>query len=71
VNRLEDLVKELETLTPEALDSVAAMVERLKNVDGERRYHLLERTSGALSTEEADQLEAAVQECRRIGPSQQ
>jgi hypothetical protein len=71
VSRLEDLVKELETLTPEELDSVAEMVERLKDTDGQRRFDLLERTAGALSSDEADELDAAVQECRRIGTSQQ
>jgi hypothetical protein len=64
VSRLDDLVKELETLTPEALDAVAEMVERSNETDGERRYHLLERTAGALTSEEANELEAAVQECR-------
>ena len=67
--RLGQLIEELETLPPDAVDAVSEMVERLKEPDPERRYHLLERTAGALSQEEAGQLEAAMQECRRIDAS--
>ena len=65
-NRLGELIKELEDLSPDALDAVAEMVERWKEPEPERRYHLLERTAGALTNDEAGQLEAAIQECRRI-----
>ena len=68
-NRLGPLMKELEMLSTEALDSIAELMGRLKDLDPERRYHLLERTAGALSSEQAGQLEAATLKCRRIDTS--
>jgi len=52
------------------LDAAAAFVHRLKLMSEEERQAVLARTSGGLSTEEADEFNRIIEEgCERIDES--
>lgn len=67
MSRLESIVEDLKSLPPARLEVAADFVQRLKEVSEEERQAILTRTAGALSREEADELEQVIEEgCERI-----
>ncbi|MBV8845883.1 MAG: hypothetical protein JO307_23990 [Bryobacterales bacterium] len=70
MSRLEAIVEDLRSLPPNKLDAAAAFVHRLKLMSEEERQAVLARTSGGLSTEEADEFNRIIEEgCERIDES--
>ncbi len=64
---LENIVEDLKTLPPAKLEVAADFVQRLKRISDEERDAILTRTAGALSPEEADEMEKVIEEgCERI-----
>jgi hypothetical protein len=67
MSRLESIVDDLRSLPPEKLEVAADFLHRLKRVSEEERQAILTRTAGALSAEEADELERLIEEgCEKI-----
>lgn len=67
VSPLENIVEELKSLPPSKLEVAADFVHRLKRISDEERQSILTRTAGALSAEEADEMEQAIEEgCERV-----
>jgi hypothetical protein len=62
VSSLEDVVGDLKVLPPARLEVVADFVHRLKRICEEERQSIIARTAGAISPEEADDLERAIDE---------
>lgn len=64
---LENIVEDLKSLPPARLEVAADFVQRLKRISEEERQAILTRTAGALSPEEADELERVIEEgCEKI-----
>ena len=64
---LENIVEDLGSLPPAKLEVAADFVQRLKRISQEERQAILARTAGALSPEEADELERVIEEgCEKI-----
>ena len=59
---LENIVEDLKPLPPARLEVAADFVHRLKRISDEERQAILSRTAGALSPEEADELERVIEE---------
>ena len=67
VSPLENIVEDLKSLPPARLEVAADFVHRLKRISEEERQAILVRTAGALSPEEADELERVIEEgCEKI-----
>ncbi len=67
VSPLENIVEELKSLPPAKLEVAADFVHRLKRISEEDRQAILARTAGALSPEEADELERVIEEgCEKV-----
>lgn len=67
MSSLENIVEDLKVLPPAKLEVAADFVHRLKRISEEERQSILTRTAGALSAEEADELERAIDEsCEKI-----
>jgi len=67
VSSLENIVEDLKVLPPARLEVAADFVHRLKRISEEERQSILTRTAGAISPEEADDLERAIDEgCEKI-----
>jgi hypothetical protein len=67
VSPLENIVENLKSLPPARLEVAADFVHRLKRISQEERQAILARTAGALSLEEADELERVIEEgCEKI-----
>ena len=67
VSPLENIVEDLKSLPPARLEVAADFVQRLKRISEEERQAILARTAGALSPEEADELERVIEEgCENI-----
>ena len=60
VSPLESIVEDLKA--PARLEVAADFVHRLKRISEEERQAILARTAGALSPEEADELERVIEE---------
>lgn len=70
MSRLEAIVEDLKSLPPAKLEAAADYVHRLKRISEEERRAILSRTAGALSPEDADELERVIEEgCERIDES--
>ena len=70
VSPLENIVEDLKALPPATLEVAADIVHRLKRISEEERQAILTRTAGALSLEEADELNRSIDEgCERIDES--
>ena len=70
MSSLENIVEDLKVLPPAKLEVAADFVHRLKRISEEERQSILARTAGALSAEEADELERAIDEsCEKIDES--
>jgi hypothetical protein len=67
---LEKAIEELKALPPDRLAAAAAYIHRLTVPDLRKRRALLQNSGGVLSSEEADELERALQDCRRIDPGE-
>ena len=67
---LEKAIEELKALPPDRLTAAAAYIHRLTVPDLQKRRALLQNSGGVLSSEEADELERALQDCRRIDPGE-
>ena len=67
---LEKAIEELKALPPDRLAAAAAYIQRLTVPDLQKRRALLQHAGGVLSSEEADELERALQDCRRIDPGE-
>jgi hypothetical protein len=67
---LEKAIEELKALPPDRLATAAAYIHRLTVPDLQKRRALVQNAGGALSSEEADELERALQDCRRIDPGE-
>ena len=64
---LETIVEDLKTLPPDRLEVAADFVHRLTRISEEERQAIFTRTAGALSPEEADELERVIEEgCEQI-----
>jgi hypothetical protein len=67
VTSLENIVEDLKTLPPARLEVAADFVHRLKRISEDERKANFVRTSGALSDEEAFELERVIDEgCEKI-----
>jgi hypothetical protein len=67
VSPLENIVEDLKSLPPARLEVAADFVHRLKRISEDERQAILTRTAGALSREEADELERVIEEgCEKI-----
>jgi len=67
VSPLESIVEDLKALPPARLEVAADFVHRLKRISEEERQAILTRTAGALSPEEAKELERVIEEgCEKI-----
>ena len=67
VSPLENIVEDLKSLPPARLEVAADFVQRLKRISQEERQAILTRTAGALSPEEADELDRVIEEgCEKI-----
>lgn len=67
MNSLETIVEDLKALPPGKLELAADYIQRLKRMSQEERQAVLQRTSGSLSPEEADELDKAIEEgCERV-----
>jgi hypothetical protein len=67
VSPIENIVEDLKSLPPARLEVAADFVQRLKRISQEERQAILTRTAGALSAEEADELERVIEEgCEKI-----
>jgi hypothetical protein len=67
VSPLENIVEDLKALPPAKLEVAADFVHRLKRISEEERQEILTRTAGALSPEEACELERIIDEgCEKI-----
>jgi len=62
VSPLENIVEDLKSLPPARLEVAADFVHRLKRISEEERQPILTRTAGALSQQEADELERVIEE---------
>ena len=70
VSPLENILEDLKALPPARLEVAADIVHRLKRISEEERQAILTRTAGALSAEEADELNRSIEEgCERIEES--
>lgn len=67
---LEKAIEELKALPPDRLAAAAAYIHRLTVPNLQKRRALLQNAGGVLSPEEADELERALQDCRRIDPGE-
>ena len=67
MSALETIVEKLRHLTPDKLALASNYVDGLREVTQEDRLAALNATGGCLTTEEADELERAIEEgCERI-----
>ena len=67
VSPLENIVEDLKSLPPAKLEVAADFVHRLKRISEDERQAILARTAGALSPEEADEMERIIEEgCEKI-----
>ena len=67
VSPFESIVEDLKALPPAKLEVAADFVHRLKRISEEERQTILTRTAGALSQEEAEELERVIEEgCEKI-----
>ena len=62
VSSLESIVDDLKALPPARLEVAADLVHRLKRISEEERQAIFTRTAGALSPEEARELERVIEE---------
>ena len=61
---------DLKSLPPAKLEAAADFVQRLRRINEEEREAILTRTAGALSPEEADELNRVIEEgCEKIDES--
>lgn len=67
---LEQAIEELKALPPERLAAAAAYIHRLVVPEREKRRVLLQEAGGVLTSEEAESLEQALQDCRRMDPGE-
>jgi DNA-directed RNA polymerase specialized sigma24 family protein len=67
VSPLENIVEDLKSLPPARLEVAADLVHRLRRISEDERQAILARTAGALSQEEAGELERVIEEgCEKI-----
>jgi len=67
VSHLETIVEDLRSLPPGKLELAADYIQRLRRISQEEKQTVLERTSGSLSREEADELDKVIEEgCERV-----
>jgi len=70
MSTIETIVEDLKALPPARLEAVAEMVRQFRKTSGmsqEERHAIFTRTAGALSAEEADEMERVIQEgCGRV-----
>jgi hypothetical protein len=68
VSPLDNIFEDLKTLPPARLEVAADFVHRPKRISEEERQAIFTRTAGALSAEEADELERVIEEgCEKAG----
>jgi hypothetical protein len=67
---LEQVIEKLKTLPPEQLAAAAAYIHRLVVPERGKRRALLQDAGGVLTSEEAEALEQALRDCRRIDPGE-
>jgi DNA-directed RNA polymerase specialized sigma24 family protein len=64
---LDNIFEDLKALPPARLEVAADLVHRLKRISEEERQAIFTRTAGALSAEEAGELERVIEEgCEKI-----
>jgi hypothetical protein len=68
VSPLDNIFEDLKALPPARLEVAADFVHRLERISEEERQAIFTRTAGALSAEEADELERVIEEgCEKAG----
>jgi hypothetical protein len=71
MSKLETAVEELKTLPPTGLAVAADFIHQLKLSGAAERERALDRAFGSFSTEEADEVERAINaNCERIDASE-
>lgn len=63
---LEAAMEELKSLPPHKLVEAAQFIHRLREASQAERLAALEQSGGVLTPEEADAMDRALAECRRI-----
>ena len=56
MSKFELIVEDLKTLPPERLDRAADYIHRLRTITDAERQAIIDRTSGSLTPQEADEL---------------
>ena len=64
---LDAAIEDLRALPPSNLARAADYIHRLKLITDQERHAIIDRTSGALTSEEADELERIITEgCEQV-----
>jgi hypothetical protein len=70
VSRLEAIIQDLKSLPPDKLEMAANYITQLKPMPQNERQAILARTAGALSREEADEMDRVIAEgCENVDVS--
>jgi hypothetical protein len=70
VSSFDSIIEDLRTLPPTRLEIAADFVHRLAHTSEEERQAIFTRTAGALSREEADELDRVIEaNCENIDES--
>ena len=67
VSKLEAIIEDLKTLSPDRLDSAADYIHKLKTISHAERAAIIDQTSGSLTKEEGDELARIIEEgCEQV-----
>ena len=58
--KLDAVIEDLKALPPANLERAADYIHRLKLITDRERFDIIDRTSGSLTDEEADELERSI-----------
>ena len=67
MTKLDAVIEDLKALPPSNLQRAADYIHRLKLITEQERHNIIDRTSGSLTGEEADELERIIAEgCEQL-----
>jgi hypothetical protein len=67
MTKLDAAIEDLKALPPSNLERAADYIHRLKLITDQERHAIIDRTSGSLTHEEADELERIITEgCEQL-----
>jgi len=67
MSKLDLIFEDLKKLSPDRLERAADYIHRLQIVSNQERSAIIDRTSGSLTSEEADELARIIEEgCEQI-----